>query len=136
MAQRSSPPVAPPPAAAPVIEPIPRPEVHAASTAGKVLPPESTAPPAAALKQPAEASECESGVPTGDPAEGWHVRLRAARENAQLSRPAAAISLKKQGTQITVDAIKKHEQGDAMPRPGVRKAYAVIYNTSESALFS
>jgi DNA-binding transcriptional regulator YiaG len=81
---------------------------------------------------------------TGNPIEGaqgrespalWHKELRAARENAKLSRPDAAKRLKNQGIQITADAIKKHEEGKAKPRPAVRKAYAVIYETPESALF-
>jgi hypothetical protein len=65
----------------------------------------------------------------------WNSRLRAARENAKLSRPGAATRLKTQGVQITADAIKKHEEGAAMPRPEVRQAYSVIYKTTEDALF-
>jgi|SRR5580704_275753 hypothetical protein len=65
----------------------------------------------------------------------WNKRLRAARTEAELSRPGAAARLKKHGVQITADAIKKHEEGAAMPRPDVRLGYAAIYKTTEDALF-
>lgn len=67
--------------------------------------------------------------------EAWSKRLRAAREKAGLTRPGAAKGLKQHGTEITADAIKKHEAGVAKPRPVVRKAYAAIYKTAEDDLF-
>lgn len=77
-------------------------------------------------------------VPNADAGEDasilWPLKLRSARENAKLSRPDAAKRLKNQGIQITADAIKKHEEGKAKPKPDVRKAYAEIYKTPESAL--
>ena len=66
----------------------------------------------------------------------WSQKLRACRARAKLSRPQAATSLKAQGIQLTADAIKKHEEGAARPRPDVRKAYAAIYKTSEDEIFS
>jgi hypothetical protein len=72
------------------------------------------------------------GVASTEP---WHKKLRAARKKADLSRPAAAQRLKTQGVTITSDAIKKHEEGKAKPKPDTRKAYAVIYKTPEGELF-
>lgn len=74
-------------------------------------------------------------VPTGGSAETWHMKLRAAREKANLSRTGVANSLKSKGVQITAEAIKKHEEGAAMPRPAVRTAYAAIYGVPENEIF-
>jgi hypothetical protein len=64
----------------------------------------------------------------------WPLRLRAARAKATLSRAGAQKRLRAQGIQITVEAIKKHEEG-ARPKEDTRKAYAMIYNTPEGELF-
>jgi hypothetical protein len=45
------------------------------------------------------------------------------------------LRLKSEGIQITADAIKKHEEGAAMPRPGVRTAYASVYGVPENEIF-
>jgi hypothetical protein len=89
----------------------------------------------ALLEEPSDASPEESNGETQPATLPWHMRLRAARRNAKLSRPGAARSLKTKGVQITADAIKKHEEGAAMPKPDVRKEYSVIYEVSEGALF-
>ncbi len=65
----------------------------------------------------------------------WHMRLRAARDKAKLSRTGTVQKLRAKDIQITADAIKKHEEGVAMPRPDVRKAYALIYELTEDQLF-
>jgi ribosome-binding protein aMBF1 (putative translation factor) len=67
--------------------------------------------------------------------EPWHTRLRAARNKAQLSRPGAAMRLRTRGVQITSEAIKKHEEGAAMPRPDVRRAYESIYGVGDGEIF-
>jgi hypothetical protein len=74
-------------------------------------------------------------VQDGEGVQPWHMRLRAARAKANLSRPRAVGKLNMQGIQITADAIKKHEEGAAMPRPEVRTGYASIYATSQDKLF-
>jgi hypothetical protein len=74
-------------------------------------------------------------VRKGESTEPWHMRLRAARAKAKLSRTGTVQKLKAKGIQITADAIKKHEEGVAMPRPDVRKAYALIYELTEDQLF-
>jgi hypothetical protein len=74
-------------------------------------------------------------VRKGERTEPWHMRLRAARAKAKLSRTGTVQKLKAKGIQITADAIKKHEEGVAMPRPDVRKAYALIYELTEDQLF-
>jgi hypothetical protein len=108
---------------------------------------ESTAAKGMNSYQPA-ATECEpivaenislrqGEVPVGvEGKDPWNKRLRAARVRAKLSRPGAANKLKTHGVQLTPDAIKKHEEGAAMPRPEVRQAYSVIYATAEATLFS
>lgn len=68
-------------------------------------------------------------------AKSWPIRLRAARDKAELSRTGAAKRLNTEGVRITSDAIKKHEEGKATPRPDVRRAYAAIYKTPENELF-
>jgi hypothetical protein len=74
-------------------------------------------------------------VRKGESTEPWNMRLRGARAKADLSRPGTVRKLKAKGIQITADAIKKHEEGVAMPRPNVRKAYALIYELTEDQLF-
>jgi hypothetical protein len=92
-----------------------------------------------AAPQPAAGSNANGcGPPRGqDPraTEPWHIKLRAARNKANLSRTGAAKSLKTKGIQITPDAIKKHEEGAAMPRPNVRRGYESIYTISEGEIF-
>jgi hypothetical protein len=88
--------------------------------------------------QPATTATAEAGENPGvqnGGTEPWHLRLRAARKKANLSRPGAAQGLRAKGIQITADAIKKHEEGAAMPRPEIRKGYELIYATPESELF-
>jgi hypothetical protein len=75
-------------------------------------------------------------VRKGDSTKPFHMRLRSARAKAKLSRTGTVQKLKVKGIQITADAIKKHEEGVAMPRPDVRRAYALIYELTEDQLFS
>jgi len=86
--------------------------------------------------QSAKAADARENVLEAHGAEPWHLRLRAARAKLELSRTELVMRLKVQGVQITADAIKKHEEGKAMPKPDVRTAYAAIYKTTEAALFS
>ncbi len=65
----------------------------------------------------------------------WNLRLREARERAKLSRPALALKLKSAGTSITDEAIKKHEEGKACPKPELRRAYAQALEVPEAELF-
>jgi hypothetical protein len=52
-----------------------------------------------------------------------------------LSRTAVVNKLKQSGVDLTADAIKKHEEGKALPRPNARKAYAKLYDEPEDTLF-
>jgi hypothetical protein len=90
-------------------------------------------PPAAMPISSAE--ECEV-VEINATSKPWNQRLRVARENAELSRPKVMNRLRLHGITITPDAIKKHEEGLAKPRPAVQKAYAAIYNITEPELFA
>jgi hypothetical protein len=98
-----------------------------------------TAPKEPPFVQPPTASDADVGGHPADPnlqtRPAWNERLRTARGVAGLSRPGAARRLKTAGIQITADAIKKHEEGAAMPRPDVRRSYAVIYKSTEDELF-
>jgi len=68
-------------------------------------------------------------------ASSWNTNLRLARANAKLSRAAASNRLKKQGVRLGPEAIKKHEEGKAQPKPEARSGYAKIYGVPESTLF-
>ena len=68
-------------------------------------------------------------------AKPWPENLRTARERMKRSRPEIAKSIRNKGVQITADAIKKHEEGNAMPRASVRSAYAAVYQVPEETLF-
>jgi len=78
---------------------------------------------------------CPTTVPVPEADPTWNERLRAARERAHLSRPQVVNRLKNLGIQITADAIKKHEEGKAKPKPPVRRAYTAIYSNCEGVLF-
>lgn len=64
----------------------------------------------------------------------WSQKLLAARKSAGLSRTKVVRKLRQCGATITVGAVTKHERG-TLPRPGVRSAYAAIYNRSADELF-
>jgi len=77
----------------------------------------------------------KTDVSDGHGSKSWSMRLREARKKAGWSRPQVVQRLKAQDVKITPDAVKKHEEGAASPRPQVRIAYAAIYRISEDELF-
>lgn len=64
------------------------------------------------------------------------MRLRKYRENAKITRMILAKRLlSKQGKKISVDGIKKHEEGKAWPNSKTQSDYAAVYGVSVEDLF-